>query len=89
MVLFTKESMDADKPVPLVNLSPVSFIGSPTNQEIKDNIQGYWDPETLVAFIATVGVPIEKALPYIIINFRRVVMHLERDCEEAWIKSVG
>ena len=33
-VLFTKENMDADKPIPVVNIPPVSFIGGPTSQGI-------------------------------------------------------
>ena len=27
VVLFTKENIDADKPVPVVNIPPMSFIG--------------------------------------------------------------
>ena len=44
MVLFTKEGMDADNLVLVVNIPPVSSIGGPTNQEITYNIQGDWDP---------------------------------------------
>ena len=29
VVLFTKENMDSDKPVPVVNIPPVRFIGGP------------------------------------------------------------
>ena len=32
VVIFTKESMDADKYVPVVNVPPVRFIGGPTKQ---------------------------------------------------------
>ena len=39
-VLFTKDSMDTDNPVPVVNIPLVRFIGSPTNKEIKFNMQG-------------------------------------------------
>ena len=38
VVLFTKESMDAYKPVPLVNIPPVRFMGGPKNQGRKRNI---------------------------------------------------
>ena len=34
VVLFTKENIYADKPVPVVNLPPVMFIGAPTRQGI-------------------------------------------------------
>ena len=42
VILFTKESMDADKPFPVVNLPPVRFIVGLTKQGRKDNIQGEW-----------------------------------------------
>ena len=45
VVLFTKENTDADKPVPVVNLPPVRFIGGPTSQGRKGSIYGCWDPE--------------------------------------------
>ena len=32
VVIFTKYNMDADKPVPVVNIPPVMFIGAPTRQ---------------------------------------------------------
>ena len=68
--------MDADKPVPVVNLSPVKCIGVPTNQGITVNIQGSWCPEILVAVITTVGVPVEEALDDIGRNSINVVIHL-------------
>ena len=42
MVLFTKESMDADKPVPVIKIPPVRFIGVPTKQERTGNIKEAW-----------------------------------------------
>ena len=83
MVIFTKEIMDIDKPVIVVNLSPVSFIDGPTNKGIKVNIQGAWDPKKLVHVITTVGVPAEEAFLDIGMNPKRAAIHLERDCEEA------
>ena len=56
-VLFTKENMDTDKPVPVVNLTNVKFIGAPPKQGRKGNIQGEWDPYILVAVIMAVGAP--------------------------------
>ena len=44
-VLFTKENIYADKPVPVVNLPPVRFIGAPTRQGIIVSIQGDCYPE--------------------------------------------
>ena len=67
VVLFTKKIMYAYKPVPVINLSPVRFIGSLTKQGIKENIQGAWYTERLVALISTVGVPVEEVLYDIVI----------------------
>ena len=44
VVLFTKENMDADKPVLVINLPHVRFIGVPKRQGIIDRIQGDWAP---------------------------------------------
>ena len=41
--LFTKLSMGAYKPVPVV-ITPVRFIGGPTRHVITGNIQGSWNP---------------------------------------------
>ena len=78
MVLFTKEIMDADKPVLVVNLPPLSFLGGPTQQRITGSIQGYWDPERLVTVVTTVGVLVEEALADIGMNSRKVVVRMER-----------
>ena len=85
MVLFTKEGMDADNLVLVVNIPPVSFIGGPTNQEITDNIQGDWDPEILAALIATVGVPVEEAFHDIGMKYIKVVIHLECGGKVSWV----
>ena len=81
MVLFTKDNMDADKPVPVVNLPPVSFIGGPSNQVRTGYIQGVWDPDILVAVATAVGVLAEEALFYIGMNASSVLIRLECDCE--------
>ena len=62
MVLFTKENTDADKPVPVVNLPPVRFIGGISKQGITGNIQGACDSDILIAVIADVDVPVEELL---------------------------
>ena len=41
VVIFTKKNMDADKPVPVVIIPPVRFIGDPKRQGRKGIIQGY------------------------------------------------
>ena len=38
VVIFTKEIIDVDKPVPVVNILPVRFIGVPISQERTGNI---------------------------------------------------
>ena len=80
--------MNTDKPVPVVNLPPVRFIGGPSNQGRKGNIQGAWDIDISVAVVIAVGVTVEESLAYIGINARRSVIHLECDCEEYWLKPL-
>ena len=58
VVLFTKENMDVDKPVIVLNLPPVKFKGIPSKQGRTGNIQGAWDPDILVSVITNVGVPV-------------------------------
>ena len=74
--------MDADKPVIVVNLSHVRFIGKPPNNKITGIIQGAWDVEASVAVITTVGVLMEEAFPDIGMNSRRAAVYLECDFEE-------
>ena len=88
MLLFTKYSMDADKPVPVVNIPPVKFIGITTNQGITVNIQESCYPEISVAVIITVGVPVEEYLADIGINFRKVVIIMEYDVKTYWVRSI-
>ena len=79
MVLFTKESLDVDKPILVVNLPLVRFIGGIQNQERTCNIQGVWDPERWLSMITTVGVPVEEDMDDIEIKSKDMVIHLE--CE--------
>ena len=44
VVLSTKNNMDTDKLIPVVNLPRVRFIGGPTRQVITESIKGAWDP---------------------------------------------
>ena len=57
-ILFTKYNMEADKPVPVVNITPVRFIGGPSKKLLTVNIQGAWDPDRSVAAVTPVGVPV-------------------------------
>ena len=68
--------MDTDKPVPVVDLPPMKYIGITTNQGITVNIQGAWYPEISVAVITTVGVPVEEDLADIGIKNINVVVCL-------------
>ena len=76
VVIFTKENMDADKPVPVVNLPTVRFIGGHQKQGITGNIHGYWDAYRSISVVAAVGVPVEESLSDIGMNARRVVICL-------------
>ena len=89
MVLFTKENMDVDKPVPVVILPPVRFIGAHTRQVITGSIQVSWDAEISVAVITTVGIIAEEALADIGMKTRNVVIHMECDGEASWLKPLG
>ena len=51
-----------DKPVPVANIRPVRFIGSPTSQGITGSIHVYWDPERSADMITKVVIPVEEAL---------------------------
>ena len=74
--------MYADKPVPVVNLPPMMFIGTPSKQVRTGNIKGTWDTDRSVEVVTAVGVPVEEALSDIGMNARRAVIHLECDFEE-------
>ena len=45
VVIFTKNSMELDKTILVVNLPPLSFLGCFTTQGITYNMWGSWDPE--------------------------------------------
>ena len=62
VVIFTKESIDADKPVTVVNIPPVRYICGPSKQGITGNIQGALDPVRSVSVVTSVNVPVEEAL---------------------------
>ena len=77
MFLFTKENMDADKPVPVVNLPPVRFIDGITSQGVKLSIQGAWDPEISVDMITVVCVPVEEDIYDILMKIINVVICMD------------
>ena len=74
--LFTKDNMDADKPVSVVNCPPVRFIGGPSKKERTVNIKGVWYQDISGAVVPAVDVPMEEALLEIGMNFKRAVMNL-------------
>ena len=81
--------MGADKPIPVLILPHVMFIGGLTRHGRKGNIQGSWDPERSVYVISTVGILVEEALASIRIRTRNVVIHMECDGEASWVKPLG
>ena len=89
MVLFTKYNIDTYKPVPVVNIPPMRFIGGLTRQGRTVSIHGAWEPEISVAVITTVGVPVEEALDDIGMKSINVVINMECDGEAYWVKSLG
>ena len=89
MFLFTKENMDADKPAPVINISPMRYIDVPKNMGITGSIQVSCYPQTLVAVITTVVVPVGEDLADIGIKARKVVIHTECDGEAYWVSSLG
>ena len=58
VVLFTKDNIEAYKPVPVVNLPPVRFIGGPSKQVRMGNIQGEWYSDRSVSVVTAVGVTV-------------------------------
>ena len=89
MVLFTKETMDSDKTVPVVTIPHMRFIGYPTRQGRTVSIQGSWEPERSVYVINTVGIPVDEALDDIVTKTRNVVIHMECNVQESLVKSLG
>ena len=45
VLLFTKNSLDTEKPILVVNIPPLKFTGGTTNQVITVNIQVAWYPD--------------------------------------------
>ena len=83
-----KHNMEAYKPIPVVNLPPLRFIGGLSKHIITGNMQGVWDPDISVAVVTAVGVSAEEALFYIGMNTRSMLIRLECDCGEYWLKSL-
>ena len=88
VVIFTKENTDTYKPVPVVNIPSVRFIGGPSKQGSIENVQGYWDLDRSAEVITAVDVPVDWVLSDIGMNSRRAVVRLECDGDEEWINSL-
>ena len=89
MILFTKESMDEDKPVPVINILPVNFTGGPINQGITGNTKVTRDQEISVSVITMVVVPVEEDFYGIIIKYRKVSICMECDGKASWVRLQG
>ena len=89
MVIFTKDDMDTDKPIPVVIIPPMRFIGNPTSKARTRSIHGSWDLEISVSMIQTIGIPVEEALDDIGMKIINVVIHLDCDSEASWVKLLG
>ena len=76
VVLFTKDNMEADKPIPVENISPVRFIGGPLKLGITGNIQGVWYIYRSVAVVMAMGLPVEEELADIGMDARIAVINL-------------
>ena len=76
VVLFTKENTNAYKPVQVIIIPHVRFIGGTKSQGRTGSIQGSWDPKISVAVITTVGIPVEEDLADIGMKTRNVVIHM-------------
>ena len=76
VVIFTKDNMGEDKPVTVVIIPPVRFIGAPQRHDRIGSTQGSWDPERSVAVITTLRIPVDEALADIGIKTRNGVIHM-------------
>ena len=87
-VLLSKETLYTDKPILVVNLQPLKFVGGTVNQGRTGKIKGYWDPDISVAVVIVVGVRVADFLYGIIMNARIAVICLKFNCEEDWKNSL-
>ena len=76
VVLFTKENMGSDKPVTVVNIPNVRFIGGPSKQGRTGKNKGTWNPDRSVAVVSVMYVLVGEALLGFGMNSRRSVIHL-------------
>ena len=79
-------STDADKPVPVINLPPVNFIGGTTRQKRTGITQGVLDPYISVDVFTIVDVSVEDTLNDIVMKFRKLVIHMEYCGEASWVR---
>ena len=60
VVLFIKESLDADKHILVGNITPLKFAGGPTKHQRRGKNQVYWDIYISVAVLMVICVPVEE-----------------------------
>ena len=51
--------MDSYKPIIVLEILPLRFVGGHTNHLIKGNIQGEWDPKISISVVPVRYVPVE------------------------------
>ena len=78
--------MDTEKLIPVVNLPPMRFLGSPTMNITTGNIKGAWYTKILVSVTTTVGAPVEVALADIGMKSQKVVIHMECYGKASWVR---
>ena len=77
------------KNVTVGNLLPLKFLGVPIRQGRKCNNLGAWYPERSIVVATEVGITVEEDLLDIMINDRKVMINIECDYLESWIRSLG
>ena len=76
VLIFTNDSMDIYKPIPVGSFPPLRSFGGHKNQGITGNIQVKRNPDISVAVVKAVGIPVEEALADIGMNTKKAVIHL-------------
>ena len=75
--------MDIEKPITVVNIPSLGFVGDPKNQGRTCIMNVFWEPQLMVVVVIIVGIPVEEALVDIFMNSRNLVVNLELYCDKA------
>ena len=87
--IFTKDIVETGKSITLVNIPSLNFLGVPKKYVIIGNIKVDRYPKLLAVVINTVGVPVEYSLSDIVMNFIKLVIHIECGGETSLLRSLG